>query len=75
MTSTTVKTVEQALQIMGERIGSDYFAAFARERLEDASHVKYVLTIKKSTKGRFVVALDCQPMEPKKSFGAFLKLK
>lgn len=70
-----VKTVEEALQIMGERIKSDYFATFARERLMEASHVKYALTIKKSQKGLFVVALDCQPLEPKKSFGSFLRLK
>jgi hypothetical protein len=71
----SVKTIEQALQIMGERIQSDYFATFARERLMEASHVKYALIIKKTNKGEFVVSLDCQPMEPKQSFGAFFKLK
>ncbi len=69
-----VSSVEEALNILGNRIASPEFAKYVRQIIEAGTDVRYELTVKKGNQPGFIVALNYTVHAPKKSFGTFLKL-
>jgi hypothetical protein len=69
-----INSVEEALQLMGQRIASSEFARYVRQMIEAGTNAKYELTVKKSNQPGFVVALNCTMESPKKQLGVFIRL-
>jgi hypothetical protein len=70
---TQVESIEEALEIFGQRIADPDFAARVRQVISIGTNVRYALTIKQGING-YIVGLTCTLEAPKRALGTFLRL-
>jgi hypothetical protein len=69
-----IESIEEALQVMADKIASDQFAEIARSILEDGEKVVYELVIKKGNQPGYVISLGYKKATPLKNIMTFLRV-